>query len=174
MSRLVPETPEFQSNSLSAGHTRRKRQNSIFSSIIFLSSDSANTLSVGAGITAALEQEVWRVHVPQLSGRGLWRGWTARVLPGGSAAQPQVLPPTQGRVSGRGHLHRAVPGRAGQPPLGSAHHPQLPAGRLVPLYDAPGSGRGAHVQPDHPPGSEPVPLSVPSGTEVLLLHRPQR
>lgn len=120
----------------------------------------------------ALESQVWRVCVSQLSGQRLPGGPEAGGFPGGVAPRPPLLPAAQGRLSRRCNIHGALPGCGEQPPLGSAHHAWLPAGRLVSVHDAPGSGRGTHVQSDHPAVQEPATGRLSSGTSLLLLYQP--
>lgn len=178
--RLVSENLEFQSISPSTTWTRKKSPEKlfIFNLVLFISISSRNrlyvvTATVCSQLTFAMEPKVWCVREPQLSGQWQWRGWTAGVVSGGFAPQPQVLPTTQRWLSGRGNLHWAVPGCAEQSHLGSSYHPQLHAGWLVLLHDAPGSGRGCYVQSYYPSGSEAVPFTVSPGTQVCFLHWPE-
>lgn len=179
--RLVPENLEVKSVFIRTKRTQGKKDRkpsfvcrqlftsifiNVLSYVIFLPTRGTPfaKLTISPELAAALESEVWRVCVSQLGGQWLRGGLQTGVFPGGFAARPPLLPATQGRLPRRRNVHRTLPGGAGQPPLGFAYHAQLPAGWLVPVYDAPGSGRGTHVQSDHPPVSEPVTGPLSEGT----------
>lgn len=187
--RLVPENLEVKGVFIRTKWIRGKKDQkpsvicwqltsifiNVLSYVIFLPNRGTPfaKFTISPELAAALESEVWRVCVSQLGGQWLRGGLQTGVFPGGFATRPTLLPATQGRLPGRRNVHRTLPGGAGQPPLGSAYHARLPAGWLVPVYDAPGSGRGTHVQSDHPPVSEPVTGALSEGTQVLLLHQPE-
>lgn len=121
-------------------------------------------------IWAEMEKEIWPFCVPQLYWLRHGGGHSACFVSRGCPPQTPMLSVAPRRLPGSCHRYRVCPRLEGKSCMGVTYHPQLCAGWLVQICDAPSFGRGTHVQQDDSLASEPATHRVSCGTEILLLH----